>query len=825
MRYLKALIPILVALTLLSSISLSQPRDSREPLQKPIYIVQSDSMFYPYEFSNEKGEPDGFNIDLIREISRVMGLNIYIELKTWSEVISNIETGKVDILAGLFYSTERTKYVDFTQPHSIVSYSFFVRDNEKNFNYDNLSGKEIIIQKGDISEDIVKGLNNITVVYASTQADALRLLSSGKHDAAILSKLSALRYAEEFKLKNIVPFGPPLETRRYCFAVSKNLPGLADRLNEGLAIIKATGEYDAIYNKWFGESSPQIPKRIMWISVIAISFFVIALFTIALWNWSLTKTVQQKTQELNSELSIRKQTEKQLVKERTLLRQFINAIPDPLFHKDKDGRYVNYNNAFGALINNEHEILGKTDFDIFPTELAKDILNSDLKAYTTKTPVIDERWITPANGEKLLLSTHRTPFFDEKGQLIGLVGAGRNITAQHKAEEELRVAKERAEQSDKLKSAFLANMSHEIRTPMNAIIGFSNLLLNPDLSHDQKREYVKFINSSGNTLLNLINDIIDIAKIEAGEITILEKEFNLIDLLREQHSLFTNMAVSQDKAHLNINLIVPEGISELRVILDQLRLKQVLSNLLSNAVKFTDKGTISLGLKIGETHFEFWVADTGIGIPQSHRKQIFEQFRQVDETLSRKYGGTGLGLTISQRLIELMNGNIWLESEEGAGSTFFFRVPITNKTRALWDSSQSMQKKQRSATSDTAASSWQHINLLIAEDEEMNYLYLKEVLNPTGVNITWAHNGKEAVELMESNDYNIVLMDIKMPIMNGIEAAQAILKKKPEQAIIAQTAYAMHEEKQQCLDMGFRAYLTKPLLPKILLSAIQECIE
>ena len=192
MRYLKALITILVALTLLSSISLSQPRDSREPLQKPIYIVQSDSMFYPYEFSNEKGEPDGFNIDLIREISRVMGLNIYIELKTWSEVISNIETGKIDILAGLFFSTERAKYVDFTQPHSIVSYSFFVRDNERDFNYDNLNGKEIIIQKGDISEDIVKGLNNITVVYASTQADALRLLSSGKHDAAILSKLSAL---------------------------------------------------------------------------------------------------------------------------------------------------------------------------------------------------------------------------------------------------------------------------------------------------------------------------------------------------------------------------------------------------------------------------------------------------------------------------------------------------------------------------------------------------------------------------------------------------------------------------------------------------------
>ena len=512
MRYLKALITILVALTLLSSISLSQPRDSREPLQKPIYIVQSDSMFYPYEFSNEKGEPDGFNIDLIREISRVMGLNIYIELKTWSEVISNIETGKVDILAGLFFSTERAKYVDFTQPHSIVSYSFFVRDNEKNFSYDDLQGKEIIIQKGDITEDIVKGLNNVTIVYTSTQADALRLLSSGKHDAAILSKLSALRYAEEFKLKNIVPFGPPLETRRYCFAVSKNLPGLADRLNEGLAIIKATGEYDAIYNKWFGESSTPIPKRIMWISVIAISFFVIALFTIALWNWSLTKTVQQKTQELNSELSIRKQTEKQLVKERTLLRQFINAIPDPLFHKDKDGRYVNYNNAFGALINDENEILGKTDFDIFSTELAKEILNSDLKAYTTKTPVIDERWITPANGEKLLLSTHRTPFFDEKGQLIGLVGAGRNITAQHKAEEELRVAKERAEQSDKLKSAFLANMSHEIRTPMNAIIGFSNLLLNPDLSHEQKREYVKFINSSGNTLLNLINDIIEIGR-------------------------------------------------------------------------------------------------------------------------------------------------------------------------------------------------------------------------------------------------------------------------------------------------------------------------
>ncbi|MBN1990454.1 MAG: transporter substrate-binding domain-containing protein [Bacteroidales bacterium] len=824
MRYIKALITLAVALILLSSISHSQPRDSREPLQKPIYIVQADSMFYPYEFANAKGEPEGFNIDIIREIARVMGLNIYIELKTWSEVIKNVESGKVDILAGLFYSNERAKYVDFTQPHSIVSYSFFVRDNEKNFSYDNLGGKEIIVQKGDISEEIVKGFSNIKVVYAPSQADALRLLSSGKHDAAVLSKLSALRYADEFRLNNIVPFGSPLETRRYCFAVSKNLPGLADRLNEGLAIIKATGEYDAIYNKWFGESASPIPRKVIWISIIAISFFIIALFTIALWNWSLSKTVQQKTQELNSELSIRKQTEKQLVKERTLLRQFINAIPDPLFHKDKDGCYVNYNNAFGALINNEEDILGKTDFDIFPSDFAKAILNSDLKAYTTKTPVIDERWITLPNGDKLLLSTHRTPFFDEKGQLIGLVGAGRNITAQHKAEEDLRVAKERAEQSDKLKSAFLANMSHEIRTPMNAIIGFSNLLLNPELLHEQKKEYVKFINSSGNTLLNLINDIIDIAKIEAGEITILEKEFNLVELLREQHALFTNMAVSQDKAHININLILPEGTSELPVVLDQLRIKQVLSNLLSNAVKFTDSGAITLGLSVSASLFEFWVTDTGIGIPQTHRKQIFEQFRQVDETLSRKYGGTGLGLTISQRLIELMNGRIWLESEEGVGSTFYFNVPITEKTRALWNSQQTNTPKPKSHKASIEANSWQHVKMLIAEDEEMNYLYLKEVLSPTGVSITWAQNGKEAVELAKSNGYNIVLMDIKMPIMNGIEAAQAILLQKPEQAIIAQTAYAMHDEKQQCLNLGFKAYLTKPLLPKILLETIQECL-
>ena len=419
------------------------------------------------------------------------------------------------------------------------------------------------------------------------------------------------------------------------------------------------------------------------------------------------------------------------------------------------------------------------------------------------------------NGEIFWELASITGIRNEKEEIAYYVAIKEDITERKKTELELIRAKEKAEESDRLKTAFLANMSHEIRTPLNAIIGFTEMLRADSLDPGLREEYFDIINQSSQALLKLIDDIIDVAKIEAGHIRIIPHKVDITALLKELYVIIKRDISVSDK-EVEVILKMPWD-GEFLINVDSFRLKQVFLNMLNNAVKFTERGEIAFGYRLkGNTIIEFFVRDTGIGIPADQHKVIFDRFRQADGSSTRKYGGTGLGLWVSRNLVELMGGTIRVESEPGRGSTFFVELPL-GKDVDIPDSSKEVPDERQTITD------WRDKKILIAEDNDSNYEYLKAVLSVKKAVLVRAYDGKEALDLLRDHqDVDLVLMDIQMPVLNGYEATRLIKKFKPDIPVIAQTAYAMSEDRERIIKAGCDEYIAKPIQPRKLLSLIEK---
>jgi len=378
---------------------------------------------------------------------------------------------------------------------------------------------------------------------------------------------------------------------------------------------------------------------------------------------------------------------------------------------------------------------------------------------------------------------------------------------------ELEEAKKRAEDADTLKSAFLANMSHEIRTPMNAIVGFSGLLNDPGITEEEKREFVGHIRTNSDSLLMLINDILDLSLIEANQITIRKEPFLLNEFLDQLYSVHS---LHNKNPNLRVMLNNKLRSENLRLSTDKLRLKQILTNFMSNACKFTENGTVELGAEKTDSHLNLFVKDTGIGIAEKDKEHMFERFRKLGEDAASRVRGAGLGLAISKRLADLLGGNIEVDSTPGKGSVFTFCIPLS--FIATHD------KIQPSRTPNLFnGMDWTGKSILIVEDEETNYIYLRRILEKTNASLAWAENGLEAVNQCGSgHHFDIILMDVKMPGMNGIDALKILKEKNPSQLIIAQTAYARTEDEIMFRKEGFDDYISKPISPADILSLIDR---
>jgi signal transduction histidine kinase/ligand-binding sensor domain-containing protein/CheY-like chemotaxis protein len=376
---------------------------------------------------------------------------------------------------------------------------------------------------------------------------------------------------------------------------------------------------------------------------------------------------------------------------------------------------------------------------------------------------------------------------------------------------ELMEAKEKAEESDRLKSSFLANLSHEIRTPLNSIIGFSSLIFNEEISDEERKSYQSIIESSSVTLLNLINDIIDFSKIEAKRLEIIITEVPLIKIFNNLKEIYTYEIKKQQlftAKQLEFRVNIDKNIQSMVIPTDEIRLNQILSNLVNNAIKFTQKGYIEVGCEfIAENEtLEFYVKDTGVGIKKEYHEIIFDRFRKVEDDKDTIYRGAGLGLAISRQLIKLLGGDIWVESEPGKGSVFYFSHPVKVAKQP--------DHEDYAKTSVRSLPSLHDKVILIAEDDYSNFLYIEKLVNKTGAKVFHAADGYEAVEIMKKNpDIDLILMDIKMPGMNGMDALKIIREDFTKVPVIAQTAYVLTEEIKKFYEAGFNDYISKPIKP------------
>jgi PAS domain S-box-containing protein len=517
------------------------------------------------------------------------------------------------------------------------------------------------------------------------------------------------------------------------------------------------------------------------------------------------------------DITDRKRMVKKIMESEAYYRSLVDISPDGIMISDIKG-----NIAYGSLktfeifaVPPDVKVLGSSflnwvspDYHHVATQRVSDILAGN---------------VSPETREYKLLKYDRSVFWgelssspltDSEGNFTGLLISCRDITERKKVADELVEAKERAEESDRLKTAFLHNISHEIRTPMNAIIGFSSLLGDPGLSSETAGSYINTIMQSSNHLLAIVGDIIEISNIEVGILKFYNSEVNLNSVLKNLYNQYYQKAMKK-----GITFRFKNELSDSDSLLqtDGTKLVQIFSNLLNNALKFTDEGQVAFGYSLKEHYIQFYVSDTGIGIPEDQHERIFDRFYQVDHLDSKQYDGTGLGLSICKAYVEFLGGKIWITSKPGKGTVIYFTLPFIKG-----------EQTEKSVTGNLLEESVpvkEKKTVLIAEDEDNNYNAMADILSRSNLSVLHASNGKEVIQICKSGKkVDLVLMDIKMPVMDGHEATKRLKKLNPGLPVIALTAFAFGSDRVKAKKSGCDEFLSKPVRKNVLLNTIGKYI-
>jgi two-component system, NarL family, sensor histidine kinase EvgS len=623
-----------------------------------IIVVGGDQAYPPYEFI-DKGKPSGFNVDLLRAVANVMGLNIEIRLMPWNVAMKELSEGDIQMISGMYLDKERFSQFIFSTPHSMVTPAVFVKDDSPIRNFEDIKGQRVGVQTGDISHSMLLNSGmDLILLEVTDPLDALIMLSKDVCDAVMLSsKLQGLYHLNKYNLKHIKSLDLNFQSRSYCFASTPDNEALIYKLNEGLSILRNSGEYSRIYDKWFGiYETPTYYKRILWLVLLITGLFILS----ATWSWSLRKRVKKQIDRIRESEALFT----------TIFRESPSII---LISDFETGNLLKVNNTFehasGFM---EYEVTGKSIFDtgLLDNNEDRDRMISILK---NKSTIRSREFVFRIkDGARMtcLVSASRIQYLERPAVILVIT----DITTRKKMETEFLAAKLKAEESDRLKSAFLANMSHQIRTPMNAIVGFVELLVNNNLNDEKKKEYVGHVKTNSYQLLDIITDIINISKIDSGTETISITEVDVDKVMSRIEQQYKIQAEDKRLKLTRLNNHHP-----FRIKTDNIKLSQVLSNLVDNAIKYTNNGFVEFGYNINENQIQFTIRDSGCGIPENKLSSIFSRFVTMDELTDEETTGTGLGLAIAKAYTELLGGTIAVESAEGQGTCFTVNLPLTEK--------------------------------------------------------------------------------------------------------------------------------------------------
>ncbi|MCY1722205.1 transporter substrate-binding domain-containing protein [Prolixibacteraceae bacterium Z1-6] len=757
----------------------------------------------PDAYLNEEGKYVGLLVDFTHEIEK----NLYTSFKTkhvstWSQLIQYSENAENYILVGIAWTEERDKYLNFTKSFITIPYVIITQKNSDIDSMEDLKNKKLCITQHYAVKDYLKSnYPEIHPIEVIDDLSGLRAISSGTYDAMIISQLYSSFLTEKEGISNLKIAGESGYINRLGAAVSKKNPILYTIVNKATDEISASRQKE-IYRKWIYNTPENISMKIVYAILILSGITLFTVLIMWLWLTNLRKQVEKATKIIRHN--------------ETLYRTLIENSTDAIYILH-EGKFIMTNKKFETLFGYKNEELQQPNFD-FLQLIAPEHRDFILE----RGEAIRENKVVPRNYEftgltkkmKKLYLEVSTSFIDlDDG--IATQGIVHDITDRKNKEKELLQAKERAEESDRLKSAFLANMSHEIRTPMNGILGFADLLKSNKYNKTEQLSFIDIIQKSGERMLSTINNIIDISKIESGVEIIQTAEVSISQIINELYNFFLPEAQQRG---LKLILNAPVNNANMVFLSDGYKLTSILTNLIKNALKFTPEGSITIGYSISGNVLNFYVSDTGMGIPADKQASVFNYFVQADNTTTRGYEGSGLGLSISKGYVELLKGEIRMESVPGKGTSFFVIMPIVLINGKEIGSAHTTSKENKTPPPN--------LKIIIAEDDKTSADYLAFILEEVSGTVLFAKNGLETIDLIKANpDTHLILMDMKMPEMSGLKATRLIREFNQDVIIVGQTAYAKNGYRQKTISAGCNDFMLKPIDKNKLLNIIAKRCE
>ena len=651
------------------------PLESIEQTRRRI-IIGGDVSYPPQEFLDENNQPAGFNVDLMNAIAKHLDITIDIRLKPWNETINDLQEGRIDLIQGMLYSYDRDQKFSLSQAHTHISQVIMGRKGtEMPHNMAELKDKSIIVQRADLMHDLaVKMGYEDQLILTGTQEEALQMLVNGMYDCAIVSKLSALYWIKKHGWKNLLINETPVVSAEYCFAVLKGNDAILTQFSEGLAAVKASGEYRRINTKWFGLLENPRPgfREFLRYSLIFLIPLLILLFGSLIWSRTLHKRVSKRTTELQNEISIRKKTEAELNKKAHQYRELVENIWEGIGIVDTDEKFIFANPA-------AENIMGVEPGRLVGRNLKEFISKKELLKIQRQTIIRSEGLKSTyeleinSEGDKRILLVTATPQFDKKETYTGTFGIFRDITDRKNAEQALKKNEAKLKDLNATKDKFFSIIAHDLKNPLNTIVAFSELILNNFNKYEPQKisKFLEAIHQSSQQAYVLLENLLIWAHSQTGIIRFNPHNLSVNHLISDNINLLINQAIEK-----NISIVFSLK-DDYMVSADKNMADTILRNLLTNAIKYTPSGgKIDVYTELYRQQVRIYIKDSGIGMSSKVRNSLFLIDKTVSIPGTANEKGTGLGLILCKDFVEKHGGKIWVESEPEKGSNFVFSLPL-----------------------------------------------------------------------------------------------------------------------------------------------------